>query len=124
MSVVDQEPATVETEWRRPLPQAATMWDRPAASMPAVTSKQLESAMTSAGLVQLGAGAVVAAAVGVGAASAVGVAVGAAVGFTLGEAVARAVVESVAAGGLAVHAAMTSDVATNVSRTSGPVLIP
>jgi hypothetical protein len=63
---------------------------------------------------------------GVGIASGVGVSVGVgvAVAATLGEAAATVAGDSVDACGLAVHAAITSDVAINVSRASRLVLIP
>jgi hypothetical protein len=96
------------------------MWDRLAASIPAVTWKHLESPTTRAALLQIGDGAGLAVAVGVGV-TGVGNVVGVAVGFTLGDAVAVGV--SVDAWGVAAHAPTTSDVAINASRTSGPVLI-
>jgi hypothetical protein len=96
------------------------MWDRLEASIPAVAWKQVASATTRAGFVQTGAG--VGAAVGVGDETATGLATGVcvAIAVALGDAAA----DPVEACGLAVHAAIASDVDINVSRTSGPVLIP
>src|SRR2546426_453481 len=98
------------------------MWDRLAASIPAVTSKQAESPTTRAGFVQVRAGVGVAADAGAAVGVTAGVADGVVAAITLGEAAAGAA-ERVEACGLVVHAAIASDAPMMTTRTSGLVVI-
>src|SRR6266511_3809871 len=99
------------------------MWERLDASIPAVTWEHLASATTRRDFVQTGVG--VGLGVGFGVAGGPGISAGVAVVATLGDVVAvTAAGDPVDAGGLEVHAAITSEVAITANRDRGTVLIP